>query len=113
MGTHPLRRIAPRAGLIALVGLIAACNAPVRRLDCRSDCVCSGTGRCAAKDGVCVADSAEDCRRSELCKLAGKCSLRGRDCEAGSESDCRESKLCASARLCRFEMGPEHGRCVE
>ena len=38
---------------------------------CEADVACKEHGRCAAKDGQCVATSDEDCKPTEYCKRIG------------------------------------------
>lgn len=71
--------------------------------DCRrAHWACRLEGRCAARDGRCVATSDADCRDSYRCERDGWCTAEDGRCVAGRDADCADSVACEVL-----------GRCVE
>lgn len=72
--------------------------------DCRAARVCHLEGRCAARDGICVA-TVEGCARSELCRELGWCTPSGPHCRAGGPADCAAAAICRDFGKCDFARG--------
>lgn len=76
-----------------------------RSVDCKTSDGCSQHGRCAERDGQCIAVSDDDCRASEWCRGVGRCSASEGKCVAGKDSDCRRGRMCATLGKCTARDG--------
>lgn len=62
--------------------------------------LCTGYGKCTARDGACVAANDADCKKSYDCKQRGPCTAKDGVCVVGGDADCRQSVACAKEKQC-------------
>ncbi|MBW2524977.1 MAG: hypothetical protein JRI23_12405 [Deltaproteobacteria bacterium] len=62
--------------------------------------LCTGFGKCTARDGACVAASDSECKQSYDCKQRGPCSAKDGVCVVGGDADCQQSAACAKEKQC-------------
>lgn len=73
--------------------------------DCTHTDECRVEGRCAAKEGLCVAATDADCAGAKRCKDAGACSAKNGKCVPGSDEACRAATACAARGACTLQDG--------
>jgi hypothetical protein len=78
---------------------------PSARPTCRASTECRESGRCAARDGICVARSDKDCQESSQCYLYGRCKEAGGQCVVRVGDDCRRSQECRARGRCEAKGG--------
>lgn len=62
--------------------------------------LCTGFGKCTAKEGECVAAGDADCKQSYDCKQRGPCTAKNGECVVGGDADCKQSVACAKEKYC-------------
>jgi hypothetical protein len=80
---------------------LACVGEGMRRCEkCEALALCTGFGKCTAKDGACVAADDAQCKRSYDCKQRGPCTAKDGVCVVGGDADCEQSVACAKEKQC-------------